>query len=289
MIEHSIKTVVRDALLLAIALGLLWWFQQALVSNKLMSGDNVRDTITWIVIVLISVVTIFSAYFVLEALFLAPRAIWLEAKTENYSLSNQVESLTKRLSPKLTITAPPDGGAITVNLGTTSETIGGYRQTVITSADHFVTLYCRNDSEESVVCEARLISAWRIINGEKVDLNILETIQLSWSRKKPPSEFLAVITPRETKRLYIALIRPNGAVLLYRTLDEIPTEYHQLFYDTGHYLICIQIDISNNGAKRVLLEMKTAPAKKVPNQMPIPGLSLSVIDQDYLQADKGAA
>jgi hypothetical protein len=72
------KSLVRDAAILALATFLLYHVQGDLVRRHLTSEENLQDTIVWTITVLIAVVVIFGATFVLEALVITPYRLWRE-------------------------------------------------------------------------------------------------------------------------------------------------------------------------------------------------------------------
>ena len=99
--QHSLATFARDAALLAIALLLLFWMQSRLVASGFMSSDNADDTVVWIVIGAVSLFTLFSAVFVVQALFIVPRHLWLEATSDTRTLADESKQRTSRIEREL--------------------------------------------------------------------------------------------------------------------------------------------------------------------------------------------
>jgi len=100
---YSWSSILRDAVLLSTALALLYLLQGDLVRHKLMSGDNLQDTVVWIIFVLIAAVAVFSAVFVFEAILKTPWRLWREGKDEAHGALLKVAEMTESAEPRLLI------------------------------------------------------------------------------------------------------------------------------------------------------------------------------------------
>ncbi len=102
--EHSIKTLLRDAVILTVTLGALRYLQPVLTNANLMSEDNVSDTIIWIVGFLISAVAVFALIFVVQGVLVVPYRLWREQKQRIFGLLPDYEK--KRLGPLAEMASP---------------------------------------------------------------------------------------------------------------------------------------------------------------------------------------
>lgn len=92
---------MRDAALLLVAVGLSYWVQAELVQRGLVSSDDQTIYVVRIICGLLALVAVFSGVFVLEVLFLTPRALWREAKAEIAVLSERIAALEQALAPRI--------------------------------------------------------------------------------------------------------------------------------------------------------------------------------------------
>lgn len=251
MTRRDPAALIRDAGLFGISVGLLWFFQEKLVRRGLMSGDNVQDIIIGAVFLLIVVVAIFSFVFVLEALFIVPSKLWNDHK-------RLVEQLVDQLAPKLEIVVASDAGPILLPIKSGFRTISTDLENEHLNRITLVSILCRNSGRSDLSgCSASLLAAWEIRDGETLDLGIIESVPLSWDRNLQAHPNFATITPGENKRLYLATLKPNGALSLYRYLDYLPPEYFDLFKYPGTYRLKIQIASLKKGLRSVLIEIKS--------------------------------
>ena len=116
VITHNLQTIVRDLVLLLVALGLLFWFGSSLVARGYMSGDNPQDTLIWILVFAVALVALFSATFLIEGLFVVPFKMWreeqeranrLDAAIERYSQPSSPDLMSKIQSGEWEIAMPP--------------------------------------------------------------------------------------------------------------------------------------------------------------------------------------
>ena len=102
VIPKSIGGIIRDGVLLLVAVGLLIYFKSWLVENDFMSGDNIKDTTIGILFTLAAIVSIFSLVFLVEALFVGPYVLWREASNALPPISSAVEAVDASLESKET-------------------------------------------------------------------------------------------------------------------------------------------------------------------------------------------
>jgi hypothetical protein len=66
------KALIRNGVIFIVACALLHYGQGDLIKRHVTSADNLEDTIVWTVTILIAIVALFSAVFIIEALFITP-------------------------------------------------------------------------------------------------------------------------------------------------------------------------------------------------------------------------
>jgi hypothetical protein len=89
VIQHSPKALIRNGVIFIVACALLHYGQGGLIKRHVTSADNLEDTIVWTVTILIAIVALFSAVFIIEALFITPFRMWRE-------LNSQVKLINSR-------------------------------------------------------------------------------------------------------------------------------------------------------------------------------------------------
>lgn len=185
--------------------------------------------------------------------------------------------LEERLKPKLEVALANGANLTKVNWGSTSVTVGGDKFTTIVKREDVVCLLCRNVSSAAVTgAETRLLEAWRLIDGVEVGLGIVESIQLPWDREAISYPTAVTIQPAEVKRIYLAVVRPNGAMNLYRDLKTLPIEYHRLFMEKGTYKLKLQISGDNVPPSEVILYVETMEEEQMVNRIRIGIASLKL-------------
>jgi hypothetical protein len=185
----------------------------------------------------------------------APYRLFAEEREKRLALEEQRR-------PKLEIRLPgtdPVGVALD---GSTIETMSGRRQTVIRQwASSVFYLLCTNTGElPAKCCRARVLYASRD-SAEVADRSgIIESIELAWSKKDPDSHLSADIAPGDTARIWLAYIRQNGSLWVFR--NELPIHYQRVFGEAGHHKILLQIDGENIAPTQMLLSIHTEEATK---------------------------
>lgn len=81
IVKHTPKTLLRDVVLLLLLLGSAVSLNTVMVRAGLQSADNLRDSVAWTVLVILSFSSAFAAWLVVEGLLLVPRQMWMEAKS----------------------------------------------------------------------------------------------------------------------------------------------------------------------------------------------------------------
>ncbi|TPL82005.1 hypothetical protein FJ941_14060 [Mesorhizobium sp. B2-3-13] len=76
VMRHSAKDIFRDIVLLALTAVIVWQVSPILVRDRLMSADNLKDTLAWAIFVTIAITGLFSAVFVCHALVVSPYQKW---------------------------------------------------------------------------------------------------------------------------------------------------------------------------------------------------------------------
>lgn len=170
----------------------------------------------------------------------------------------RIAALEARLAPKVVAALPGNGGVFVLEYGHTSETLGGQRRTVLRAFSDLISLVIQNTSDDTIHgLRARLAGAWHIKDGRTVSLQIVEAVQLPFERAQSAFPEEVSVDPHEMKRLFIAHLRHNGALVLYRDYKTIPVEYHQLFGEAGQYILKIQVDAANMGPLPTLIQVVT--------------------------------
>lgn len=159
--------------------------------------------------------------------------------------------------------------------GNTSESIGGYRQTVESmGADGIATVYCRNTGEETAKnCAIHLLSFSK--NGKEVPL--LLPVQLAWGTDLKTQTTKEDIAPNETKRMAIARIAQGGQLWLFRPIGLLPTEHQRLLGDAGTYRVTIQVSSDTTATVQADLEIIALPADPVKVGITRPKGSISLL------------
>ena len=279
---RDFRSILRDMVIFFVSALLVYWYQDTLIQNRIMSGDNLKYTIVWAVFVLIAIVCVASLYFIIDGIFLAPREMWVESELAKAALKHQIADLNERLSPRLSVSLPNGDGITRIAQGNTSETRNGHRQTVLTASEAFLCLHVQNLSEApSGYISGKLIGAWKVgQNGEKTNLSLVESVELLWQRDIRSNDIFAYPGAREAKRLYIAKILPNGSMFLHKPLNELPLEYHQIFNSPGQYLLQIQLNKDSVATKDVLIQVTTKEAPVAVNTLPTVTAKAVIVDSN---------
>ena len=170
--------------------------------------------------------------------------------------------------PKMVVELPNPPVLNSLSLGgSTSETLGGTRQTIINRWEmDVISLTCRNDGEVTLEgCRARLISAARIETDGSTDLGVIEAIALPWNQHDPEGSHEVDIPASETRRVWLGGVRPKGHIWIFRDIKALPLDYQHLLGVPGTYRVLIQIDAKNAPPQQILLELTTAEGPKVEN------------------------
>lgn len=235
-----------SSLSLCIGLVLLFWHP----------GEHVEKTVT-------SVPNMaFLAVFLAVILFrLAMSPYWLWA--EEHQKREVAESL-RRPRLELGLPNPPVIDVITLG-GTTSQSLGGTRQTVINRWVHdVVALTCINTGETAVHgCRARLIAVEAVRSDGSELTRIVGTVELPWRKEDPEDHLKADIAPGETQRIWVGGVRDGGHIWLFRKIQSLPIEYQQLLGGPGTYRVLIQVDGDNIPTQQIKIEI-TASSRPDP-------------------------
>lgn len=183
----------------------------------------------------------------------------------------------ERLQPRISVTLPTQTAAIC--FGKTSISRSGSVQTALLTHENVIRLHCKNVSDVSLrSCEARIISASRLIDGVFHDLGIIEDIPLLWDRDLKKEVFSIRLDPSQTKCLYIGAVRQAGNVILWRDTNELPTEYVHLFSDAGIYRLTIMIKSADDAPTVAIVEFMTEAASTEPNIHPKPRIQFRLVE-----------
>jgi hypothetical protein len=192
---------------------------------------------------------------VLAGLIISPYRLFAEEKEKCLAL----ESLR---TPRLQIQLPgPDPIGVALD-GSTTETYGGMRQTMVTKwASAVFYLLCTNTGEtEAKRCRARVLCASRDADDFVEAGGIVESIELAWSKTDPDNHLSADIAPGDTVRIWVAYVRQNGSLWVFR--NDLPVHYQRVFGVAGHHKILLQVDSENAATTQVLMSIQTDEAKK---------------------------
>lgn len=205
-------------------------------------------------------------YFFIGVFLLTVLAGFIAAPYEIYCEERDAKlALEKLREPKLHVMLPgpePTGVALE---GNTAETYGGMRMTTVTKwASTVFYLLCTNTGEtEAKRCRARVLYATRISEDSEDSVEsggIIESIELAWSKNDPENHLVADIAPGDTVRIWLAYIRQNGSLWVFR--NDLPVHYQRVFGDQGHHKILLQIDSDNAATTQLLISIQTEAATK---------------------------
>lgn len=169
--------------------------------------------------------------------------------------------------PRIDVSLPTPPVINSISLrGSTSESWGGTRQTVITGWEmDVVSLVCVNSGQTQVrACQARLMAALRLSDDGRA-LEIVEPVELPWSKEDPENNLSIDILPNGKQRLWIGGVRTHGHFWLYREMSKLPLEYQQLIGGPGTYQLLIQIDGNDIPFQQIVLEIVAAEGPKPEN------------------------
>lgn len=172
-------------------------------------------------------------------------------------------AIEKLRQPALQLELPEPPVIQSVSLkGTTSESVSGRRQTVITGWQmDVVALQCTNDGEIAARgCRARLLEMVRTTPEGESALRIVGTLELPWSKENPEDSLSIDIAPAEQQRIWIGGVRSGGQTWLFRDRKRLPIEYQQLLGEAGAYRLLIQLDGDNIPPQQIQLEILAGSA-----------------------------
>ncbi len=174
------------------------------------------------------------------------------------------EDLERRRRPtlELSLPSPPVIQSIDVR-GSTTESLGGTRQTIVTGWEmDVVALECINVGETAARgCRARLLSVSRIGDDEPL-LRATSPICLPWSKEDPEGSLVVDLAPAEVRRIWIGGVRSHGYVWLFRRPESLPIEYQRLLGAAGTYRIVLQVDGDGLAPQQIELEIVAGEGPK---------------------------
>ncbi|MFA5966675.1 MAG: hypothetical protein WC804_21880 [Sphingomonas sp.] len=227
---------------LLIGVGLLFWRPPASIEKAVSSVPNMLFLGLFLAIILIRLIQ-------------APYWLLRDERAAR-------EAIEKARRPALRLELPEPAVIQSISLrGTTSESVSGRRQTVITGGEmDVVALHCTNDGETAARgCRARLLELVRIMPEGDSALRIIGTLELPWSKEDPEGSLNIDIAPGEQQRIWIGGVRSGGQTWLYRDRKRLPIEYQQLLGEAGTYRMLIQVDGDNIPPQQMQLEIVAGP------------------------------
>ncbi|HEX7820509.1 MAG TPA: hypothetical protein VF463_07800 [Sphingobium sp.] len=96
-------------------------------------------------------------------------------------------------------------------------------------------------------------------------MGVVEAVALPWDKRDPEGSHEINILPAESKRIWLAGVRPQGNLWLFRQIEGLPLEYQQLLGKPGIYRVVLQIDARNVPPQQIALEIVSAPGQVIPN------------------------
>lgn len=189
--------------------------------------------------------------FVLFRLVLAPYQLFSEERAAR-------ETIEQARTPRLELALPNPPLIQSINIqGTTSETIAGTRQTVVTGWELDVAaLTCFNAGEQIATdCRARLMSVTKLAAAGEEHLRVITPVLLPWEKEEPEAHLVTDIAPNETRRIWVGGVRGSGHIWLFRSAKSLPLEHQQLLGEPGTYRLLIQVDGKNIPPQQIELEI----------------------------------
>lgn len=174
------------------------------------------------------------------------------------------EELERRRRPALGLSLPSPPVIQTIDLrGSTSESLGGTRQTIVTGWEmDVVALDCVNAGETTARgCRARLLSVSRTGDDGPL-LRATSPICLPWSKEDPEGSLVVDLAPAEIRRIWIGGVRSHGHVWLFRRPEGLPLEYQRLLGAPGTYRIVLQVDGEDIAPQQIELEIVAGEGPK---------------------------
>jgi hypothetical protein len=167
------------------------------------------------------------------------------------------EDLERRRRPTLELSLPSPPVIQSIDpRGSTTETLGGTRQTIVTGWEmDVVALECVNVGETTARgCRARLLSASRTGDDGPL-LRTTSPLDLPWSKEDPEGSLVVDLAPAEVRRIWIGGVRSHGHVWLFRRPESLPIEYQRLLGAAGTYRIVLQVDGDGVAPQQIELEI----------------------------------
>jgi len=184
-------------------------------------------------------------------LFSAPARVYGEQISE-------IGTLKAALAPTLRLSFAGTSGFKRLEYGKTSTTMGGRKQTVITSGFRQLLLIdCKNISAMATEkCEAFLVAISRE-DAEAVAKPIqIDAIPLPWMPIEKEKIYQTSI-PSEGHRNVLALQEIQGKVYLHT--DNVPVDYIHMFDEVGTYIVTVMVCPNNGASVRFRFKLVTGP------------------------------
>ncbi|GAM97383.1 hypothetical protein U91I_01009 [alpha proteobacterium U9-1i] len=194
------------------------------------------------------------------SLVLAPVQLQLEEVRKREA----IEALRK---PKFAVSLPAGGATHLPFRGSTTETRGGERQTVMAPGETNVLCFiCENIGEVAIRnARARVLAASRQDEtNAATPLDIIEPIELTWKKDDLKSAFSKDLAPGEKCRVWLGGVRAQGQFWIYRDVNDLPVEYQQVFGRAGEFHVLIQVDADGAPPLQFVLRVRAA-AGEAPN------------------------
>ncbi len=189
---------------------------------------------------------------------------------------DRANRLDEQQKPKLRISARD----AVLDDGYTMETQGGSRQTVVSQSSQVVVLDVVNDGMETLTdCTCRVMGAWKMLEHGSERMALHGSVVLSWSRDLERPEFSADIEPSDTCVAYVAQLHPGGFAWIFRKLAGLPSEYHQMFGESGRYHVMLQFKSSLPNPLQLLVELNVLPSKQISGHVQRANYSFSILKQ----------
>ncbi|TSJ64822.1 hypothetical protein FO470_06130 [Starkeya sp. 3C] len=223
---------------LLIGVGLLFWHPPASIEKAVSSVPNILFLGLFPAVILIRLIQ--APYWLLR---------------DERAARAAIEKL-RQPALRLALPEPPVIQSISLK-GTTSESLSGKRQTVITGWEmDVVALHCTNYGETAARgCRARLLEMIRTTPEGDSELRIVGTLELPWSKEDPEGSLSIDIAPAEQQCIWIGGVRSGGQTWLFRDRKRLPIEYQQLLGEVGTYRLLIQLDGDNIPPQQIQLEI----------------------------------
>jgi len=178
------------------------------------------------------------------------------------------EDLERHRLPTLELSLPTPPVIQSIDLrGSTTESLGGTRQTVVTGWEmDVVALECVNVGETVAKgCRARLLSVTKAAAEGGGLLRVTTPLELPWSKEDPEGSLIVDLAPAEVRRIWIGGVRTHGHVWLFRRPERLPLEHQRLLGEAGTYRIVLQVDGDGVAPQQVELEIVAGEGPKPVN------------------------